>query len=173
MLNGCGPWGATASCIRTFQPIANPLLCEDELGLLRYCFQFLPQCADVDAQVLNIGLGTPDLAQDEFVGEHLAGMRDQQAQQVVFARRELHLLTADSDDAADQVDGQIARLENGFLPLLLKAMPKRSSDAGQEFVGAEGLGDIVVGTEVESAYLAGFVGPSLKHHDGDGRSAPA
>ena len=53
-------------------------------------------------------VAAPDLAQDEAVGQHLAGMGDQQAQQIVFPRRQLHLRAAHRDDAAHEIDGEIA-----------------------------------------------------------------
>src|SRR6185437_7066800 len=112
----------------------------------------------------------PHLAQNEFVRQYLAGMRDQQAQEIVFLRRELHLLLAHGDDASDQVDGEIAGPEDRFLALLLQAMADRRANARQQLLHAERLRDVVIGSEVESLDLAGLVGPARQHDDGEGRA---
>lgn len=48
-------------------------------------------------------------------------------------------------------------------------MAERNPDAGQQFADAEGLFDIVIGTQVERCDLFDFLVPGGKHDDGDGR----
>ena len=67
----------------------------------------------------------PHFVQNEFLGQDLAGMADQEAQQVIFARRQLHLRTRHRHDPAHQIHGQIAALEQRLLALLLQAVAQR------------------------------------------------
>ena len=50
------------------------------------------------------------------VGQHLAGMHDEMAQQVEFLGRQLDLLAAAGDVAADQIDRQVADTKSGNSP---------------------------------------------------------
>src|SRR5215469_10928884 len=104
------------------QAVADALLGQDVLRPLGVGLELVAQRADIDAQVLDIGLAAPHLAQDELVGQHLAGMGNQEAQQIVLARRELYLLAAHRDDPAHQIDREIAAAEQRPLALLLQAM---------------------------------------------------
>ena len=56
------------------------------------------------------------------MGEHLSRMLHHDAQQLVFLRRELHLFTAHLDDAPDQIDGKIVKLEDRPFALNLELM---------------------------------------------------
>ena len=76
---------------RRAQPIADPGFGEDVLRLLGIGFDLLPQLPHVDAKILGVGQIVPQLAEQEFMGEDLAGMLDQHAQEVVFLWRQLDL----------------------------------------------------------------------------------
>ena len=115
--------------------------------------------------------GAPDGAQNEFVRQHLAGVRDQKAQQIVFPRRQLNLFVAHGDDPAHEIHGKIAALEERLLALLLQPVTKRCADAREQFVDPERLRDIVVGAKVEGLTLPGFVRAAGKH-DHRERSIP-
>ncbi len=99
------------------------------------------------------------------MGQHLAGVLHQHAQQIVFLGRELDLLVADLDDAPHQVDRQLAETEDRALALDLQLVAKRGPDAGQKLVHAERLGHIVVGAEIEGLHLGGLVAAAREHHD--------
>ena len=58
-------------------------------------------------------------------------------------------VAADADDAADEVDGEIARCEERGLAVSLQPVAKRGAEAGDKFAHAEGLGHIVVGAEFQ------------------------
>ena len=62
--------------------------------------------ADEYAQILHlVGLGRPPyLAQQLAMGQHLAGMHDEMAQQVELLRRQFDLVAAARDLPAHQID---------------------------------------------------------------------
>jgi hypothetical protein len=45
------------------------------------------------------------------MGQHLACVMDQEAQDVVFARRQLHVLPPHPDNAPNQINRQVAAVE--------------------------------------------------------------
>jgi len=92
------------------------------LRTFRVGFDLLPELAHIDPQILRIGQFVPQLLEQEAVGQHLAGMLHQHAQQLVFLRREFYLLVADLDDAAHQVDGQLAGSKQRALAMDLQLM---------------------------------------------------
>ena len=74
------------------QPVSDRRLGQDMLGLRRIVLELLTQVAHVDPHVVAVlGVrGTPYLAQDLAVREHLAGVGDEQAQQAIFDRRQMN-----------------------------------------------------------------------------------
>ena len=106
---------------------------------------------------MGVGELVPEFTEKEAVREHLAGVLHKEAQQVVFLGRQLHLLVVQPHDPSHQVDREVIHLEQRPLPLHRELMPQRRPQAGQQFVGAEWLGDVVVGTEIERRDLARLV----------------
>src|SRR3954451_18105458 len=143
--------------VRGAQPVADARLGEDVARPGRVGLDLLAQAPDVDPHVLRVGLAAPDLLEEELVGQHLAGVGDEGAQDVVLLGRELDLGVVHPDGAADEVDREVAAAEEGPLALKLEAVAERRADAGQELVDAERLGHVVVGPEVERLDLAGLV----------------
>ena len=80
---------------------------------LGHPLDLLAELADVDAQLLGVGVGAPDSAQDQGVGQHLAGVDSEEPQQVVLLGRELHL---DAVAAHDTSDGYRLAGLGGLLP---------------------------------------------------------
>src|SRR6266516_2628695 len=76
-----------------FEPIANPRLGDDVLWPGWVAFQLAPKIADVDTK--HVGLfqvgDAPDLFEYLGVSHDLAGVGDQQAQDVVFGRRKRNI----------------------------------------------------------------------------------
>ena len=107
------------------------------------------------------------------MGEHLAGMLHEHAQQVVLLGRKLHLLVGDLDDAAHEVDRRSPAAEDRPLAMHLKLMTKRRPHARKQFIHAERLGDVIVGAEVERLDLADLVAAARQHHDRDALVARA
>ena len=83
------------------------------------------------------------------MGQHLAGMLHQDPQQIVFLRRKLHLAFADLDDAAHQIDREIAGAKHRAFAMDLQLVAQRRPHPRQQFVHAERLGEIIVGAEIE------------------------
>src|SRR5690348_3042534 len=107
---------------------------------LQICLDLLSQRPDIDAQVLHVRFACPDLAQNHFMGQHLARMSHQESQQIVFPRREFHLSAPDRHDPANQVYSQITATEYRVFTLLLQSVPLCSADASEQLTNAEWLG---------------------------------
>src|ERR1700758_625594 len=91
------------------------------------------------------------------VGQNLAGMHDQMTQQVEFLRRQLHLMAAPSDMAADQIDREVARDKDRKLALCLEGVAQRRAQSRHQLGHTKGLADIVVGAEIEGLDLRALV----------------
>src|SRR5579875_3043579 len=146
-------WGGI---IGQAEPVSDAGLGDDMVRALRFDLDLLPQRADIDAQILDVGFSAPDFAQNEAMSQYLAGMRNKQTQDVVLARREFHLLSADGHDSPHEIDRQIAAAKDRLLALLLKPMALGGANSGKQLVDPEWLGDVVVGAEVERLDLRAF-----------------
>src|SRR5215211_6432055 len=96
---------------------------------LRICFELLSKLTHVDPQVLHVDRRSPDLLHDHPVGENAPCMEDKEAQNVPFLVRQLHLVTSNGDEAAREIDREIAVAEQGFAALLLPTVAQRRADA--------------------------------------------
>src|SRR5947209_1411558 len=108
-------WGAEA--------ITDPRFREHMLGPFRVGLDFLTQLANIDAQVLRVRELVPKLAQEELMGQHLSRVLHQDAQEIVFLRRELDLSIGDFHDAPHQIYGKIADTKDRSLAVQLQLMP--------------------------------------------------
>src|SRR5258706_15916228 len=108
--------------------VADPLLGKDILRLLGARLDLVTQGSNVHAEVLDFTVAAPELAQDEAVRQNLAGMHYEQAEQVVLARRQLHLDASAHDDPAHKVDRQLAAAKDRGFALLLQSMTQRRPD---------------------------------------------
>src|SRR4051812_23821387 len=147
------------------QTVADSRFGQDVFGTFRIGFHFLSQLAHIDAQILGVSMLIPELVEQEFVGQHLAGMLHQKTQEIVLFWRKPHLAFPQLDDPADQIDGEITDPEHGTLTLYLQAMTQRGPGACEQLVHAERLGDIVVGTAIERLDLADLIASARQHHD--------
>ena len=147
-------------CQSGAQAIADPGLGQNVVRPLGIGLDLVPQLPHVDPQILRIGQVVPQFAEQELVGQHLAGMLHEHTQQLVLLGRQLHLLVRDLDDTAHEVDRQIARPKNRAFAVHLQLMPQRRPHAGEQLVHAERFGDVIVGAEVERLDLPGFVAPT-------------
>src|SRR6516225_2830141 len=89
---------------------------------------------DLLPEVLDIRIAAPHFAEDELVGQHLARMGHEQAEDVVLTRREPYLLAPHGDEAAHEIDGEIAAAEERPLALLLQPVPEGGAYPGMELV---------------------------------------
>ena len=69
------------------------------------------------------------------------------------------------DDAAHQIDRQIAQFEDRPFTLHLQLMPQCRAHAREQLFHAERLGDVIVGAEIERLDLGNFVAAARQHHD--------
>lgn len=87
-------------------------------------------------------------------------------EQSIFLRRELDLLVASIGEVRDHVQHEISALE---LRRLFRTRPAQdASQPRRQFLEMEGLGEIVVGTEVESLYTILRRATSREHQNGCG-----
>src|ERR1700760_3515626 len=97
-ITGC----SDARSRRELQAVADTELGEDMSRAGRVGFELLPQSTDKHPQILHLfGLRrAPDLAQKMAMGQHLAGVHNEMAQQVEFLGGELNLPASARDVAA-------------------------------------------------------------------------
>src|SRR5579871_1012412 len=121
-----------AELIRRPQAIADAGLGQYELRPLRIDLDLLAELADIDPQILRIGQLVPELLEQEAMGQHLAGVLHQDAQELIFLRRQFDLALADLHDAAHQVDREIAGAKHRPLAMDLQLMPQRRAQPRQQ-----------------------------------------
>ena len=148
-----------AKCLLVWcsQAVAYAQFGHDVLWSFWISLNFAAQLADIDAQVLRIGRFVPQFLDQEPVGEHLARMLHEQAQKVIFLGRESHFLVTHLDNAPDQINAQVADLEEGSLTVFLQLMAHSRTDAGKELIHSEWLGNVIVGAEIEGCNLTGLI----------------
>src|SRR5262249_28558237 len=156
----------TETCsVRRTQTVSDPGFRQNVLRTFGTSLDLLPELPDIDTKILRICEVIPQLSQQESVCQYLAGMLNEQAQELVFLRRQLHLAVADLDDAPHQIDRQIADTKNRTFSLHVELMPKGGAHPGQEFIHAKRLCHIVVGPEIECVDLAGLIAAARQNHD--------
>ena len=74
-------------------------------------------------------------------------------------------MSRDLDDAAHEVDREIAGAEDRPLAVHLKLVTQRRPHAREQLIHAERLGDVIVGAEIERLDLADLVAAAGQHHD--------
>ncbi len=123
----------------------------------------------VDAAVEGlVGRLALHLVEELVAGKDAAGVARQRAKQLVLVGGEGLALAIHRHLAGGQVDHQAAALETRRLAGL--GPPQHRADARQELARIEGLGEIVVGAQLQPDDLVGVVA-ARRHHDH--RRAPA
>src|SRR5262245_20735791 len=125
----------------------------------------VPELADVNAESLRIDRRGPELIEKEAMREHLSRMLYHDSKQVIFLWRELDFLAAHFDDTTYQIDGQIAKFEDRMLALYVELVPQRRPDAGEQFLHAERLGHVIVGSLIERLDLGRLIAPTGQYDD--------
>src|SRR5271166_727464 len=98
----------------------------------------------IDHVGLRIEMVIPHMLEQHGAGDDLPGVLHQIFQQAELARLEDDLLAAPGHLVRQPVEGQIADLEHGLLRRALRAPPRQSLDAGEQFRKCVGFGEIVV-----------------------------
>src|SRR5215831_1778547 len=65
-------WSRDHVPVRRAQPVADAGLRQDVARALWIGLDLLAQRADIDPEILDVGVAAPDLPEDEAVGQHLA-----------------------------------------------------------------------------------------------------
>ena len=99
----------------------------------------------------------PDGGHDLPVRDDPADILGQHLQDLELGVGELHLCPGSPDEAAYKIDLQRPAGQERGRALLLQAMPQGGADARQQFLRAERLGHVIVGTEVKRPNLAGLI----------------
>ena len=103
---------------------------------------------------------SPDLANQLAVREDFARVLDEQAQQIIFDRGQLHGAVMNAHLPVFPVDRKRARDENRARLLHVGAAKSRPNP-GQQLARAERLGQVIVGSCIESCDLVGLSGTAL------------
>src|SRR5580658_7537760 len=112
-------------------------------------------------------LVAPDLVEKPVAAQCFSGVTEKVLEQLKLLPRELDALSPAHDLVAAQIDLDVA--EDITVLLLRKCVcPSQNGlDASEEFANGERLGDIVIGTQLETNDLIDFLAACGKHNDGD------
>ena len=96
------------------QSVTHSDLSQQMAGLCGVGFQFLPQVAHVDAQVVALLRlrGAPDFTQELAVRHHASGIADQHRQQAVLNWREVNFKAGAAHQPGHAIDRHIAKAEH-------------------------------------------------------------
>src|SRR6266478_10073304 len=147
------------------QAISDPGLRQDVLRTFRIRLDLLPELSDINTKILWVREATPQFPQQKSVRQHLAGMLNEYAQELVFLRRQLDLLIADLDDAPYEINREIADTKNRTFSLNVKLVPKCGAHPRKEFIHAERLRHVVIGSEIECVDFHGLIATARQNHD--------
>ena len=106
------------------------------------------------------------------VGQHLAGVLHEQAEDVVLRGVRSTRRSPSRTMRRTRSTREVAGAEDRLLALLLQPVAQRGADAGDELLHAERLGHVVVGAEVERLDDAGLVGAARQDDDRRSRGPP-
>src|SRR5712691_460958 len=146
----------------------------DRLNSVAQRTEFLakPKHVSVDGAVEAAGIVAPDLLDQVIARIGSAGVGGEQVEQLELLRREVELQVADARGAADRIDRQVS-LDGRFA--LRRRIPQELHPAEdrpyarQELADREGLGQVVVGSDLESEHAVYLFRASRQHQDWDDR----
>ena len=105
------------------------------------------------------------MVQNLRLAEHAPGVGEQVTKQVELGRRQVHELAAAPDLVGVLVKFQVSVGELLAGALLTLGAPKHGAHTGDDLLQAEGLGDVVVGADGESAHTV--VGVATRRQEDD------
>src|SRR3974377_1705499 len=129
------------------QTVSDPCFRQDVLRTFRIRLDLLPELPNVDTKILRVGEVAPQFPQQESVRQHLAGMLNKDAQELVFLGRQPHLPLPHLDNPPHEVNRQIAHTKNGTFSLNVELMPKCSAHPRKQLIHAERLCYIIVSSK--------------------------
>src|SRR5215467_4477817 len=150
---------ALLCCYFIVETIAHARDGQDKLRTCEDRFDFLAQLRDIDMQAMSpdLRLGPPDLTQQHLACENLATVGDEDLEEIVFGGCQGDLLTVNMNGTHGKIDGERAcfKLWLGATWWLDHAT-QNNTHASQHLLYAKGLGDVVVGSQVEDFDLVAF-----------------
>src|SRR5579862_2483027 len=165
--------------VRLFTVLADELVAdsgdgEDEFRLFGVLLEFLPQAGDVgiDSPGEGVAVVSPDGAQQFIAGNGFAGALDEIAKKLKFACGEIDGFAFAGDFGLAHVDANGADIEGAVAGMDGNAA-QQDLDAGQQFCGFKGLGDVVVGAQLEAHNLVDCVIAHGEDQDGGGHPGAA
>src|SRR5262245_47351120 len=150
------------------QSIADPWLAKQVARIAWIGLDLLAKLRDQHPQVFRLvdGVGPPDGFQDGAMRQHPVGVSRQQREQFELLGCQPDLVVATHDAMAAVVDRQVAHLDAlDFRRFGLQDAAQRDANAGQQFLRAERLGHIVVGTDVERRHLVRLAAARRQNDD--------
>ena len=127
---------------------------------------------DVEGLGVTDIVAAPDAIDEHVAGEHAAGVLHQQAQQLELLASQVHLVAAHEGPSGLGLEAQASRLGGDVevdLLVLRRGAPQHGAHAGHELAEAIGLGDIVIGTHLETDDRVDLLGLGRHHDDRGGR----
>jgi len=125
---------------------------------------------DVDGSRLAVVGTTAEPLEQLPTREHDARARGEDNEHLELDEGQLHHLAPDGHRAPGQVDSQLAPLENLFAltgEVRRRRATQQRADTAPELADREGLGDVVVGAELEPEDLVELLAASSEHDDRD------
>ncbi len=123
---------------------------------------------DVDRARLAGVVVAPHPLEQLLAAEHLTGIADQEREQLERLWLDGQRLAVAQDLVASQIHSNPSEIDraHGCPRLrLLFGPPQQGADAGLELAQAEGLGDVIVGAELEAEHLVQLAVPRGEHQD--------
>ena len=115
------------------------------------------------------GVLTPDLLEDVLTGGDLAAGTHQDPEQLELPGRQLQLARTDEGPVSSDVDSDLTDAQ-----LILGGLPRGAADlrphARQQLGQAEGLGDVVIGSGIQTDDEVGVLATGGEHEDRDGQA---
>ena len=128
------------------------------------------KAADVNRNRTNVALEfpAPDVLEELFAAEDLLRMLGKEKEEIELAGGEGDGMAVTEDGAAGWIDLKVAGAD-AALGLVDggSGTAEDGVDAGDEFSGAEGFDDVVVGAHLEAGEALGLGGACGEHDDGD------
>ena len=121
--------------------------------------------AAIDAAAGDDDAVAPDGIHDGLASKGAAGALEEELQEAEFLRGEGNICAAAEEAVGDGVEAAIAELIRGGGGGMAAEEGLR---AGDEFADAEGLGDVIVGAEIEAADDVFLLALCGEHEDGHG-----
>ena len=160
-----------SSALRIAEAVAHAAHGEQVLGVLRVALELLAQVADVHVDRAGVAVGAvaPDAREEHVARPHAPGAGRQGDEDLELDVGRLHRRAAHLDGALGGVDAQLVDLERLLAGARLAPgharAPQRRLHPRAELAQREGLGDVVVGAQLEAEDLVDLLGLGREHDD--------